>query len=46
MDLVKNTWLKIPALKVGDINRIKNDVLIAMYSSHEKVFGALAVVVY
>lgn len=46
MALVKNMWLKVSALKVDDMNKVKNDVLTVNYSFYGKVCGVLAVVVY
>jgi hypothetical protein len=46
MDLVKNTWQKVTALKVDDMNKVKNDVRIVKYSYNGKDCGVLAVDAY
>jgi hypothetical protein len=46
MDLVKNTWLKATALKVVDMNKVKNDVRNVNCSLIGKDCGVLVVDVY
>jgi hypothetical protein len=46
MDLVKNTWQKVTALKVDDMNKVKNDALIVKYSYNGMDCGVLVVGAY
>jgi len=46
MVLVKNTCLKAIVLKVGDMNKVKNDVRNVKYSYSGKGCGVPAVDVY
>ena len=43
MDLVKNSRLKVTGVKVGDMNRVKNDVLNVKYSLNGRDCGVLVV---
>jgi uncharacterized protein YuzE len=43
MDIVNNSRLKVIVMRVEDMNKVKNDVLIVNYSLNGMVCGVLVV---